>query len=281
MIHDDQIPTLLDFAGQIIDDPGVAAYVDGVAYHWYNMLEGTYEDGPTEVPGRIVGADNLVNGGLYVRQIYDKLKLKAGPAKFVLATEACNGYALGTKWVGPRPGEWGYGYAYSHDILWQLRNGATGWTDWNLMLNLKGGPNLAGNFVDSPIVANGSEAFFKNPSFFHIAHFSKYITKGSKQVRLNITCGARHPEWCQAASFLTPEGKAVVVLTNDEVTVGPVAGAAGGLGKLGLPRLAQGQGSITLGDRSLTWSISCRGHTVRGRIPWKAIQTVILPCANS
>merc|ERR1711904_275038 len=95
---------------------------------------------------------------------------------------------------GPRHGDWGYGYAYSHDILWQLKNSASGWTDWNLMLDQHGGPNLAGNFVDSPVFKNQGDTskFYQNPSFFHLAHFSKYIPAGSKRINFSLDCGASH-----------------------------------------------------------------------------------------
>lgn len=56
-----------------------------------------------------------------------------------LMTEACSGYSFGTSWVGPRHGEWGYGYATGHDMLWQLRNRASGWVYWNLLLDERGG----------------------------------------------------------------------------------------------------------------------------------------------
>ena len=103
-------------------------------------------------------------------------------SKFMLMTEACSGYSLGTSWVGPRHGEWGYGYTTSHDILWQLRNRASGWVYWNLMLDEIGGPNLAGNYVDSPSYRINSTSFALNPSYFHMAHFSRYVVPGSVAV---------------------------------------------------------------------------------------------------
>ena len=95
---------------------------------------------------------------------------------------------------------------------------------------------------------------------------------------MQVECGAREEAYCQAVAFKRPDGYGVVVLTNDEITVGPVAGAAAHLGMLGLPALARGQGSFTLGEKTLTWTIACGPHRVSGTIPWKAIQTVVLPC---
>ena len=76
-------------------------YVDGVAYHWYNMLEGTYENSSLEQPGKIVGADNYVGGGIFVNQLYEELSAEG---KFILASEACNGPTIRHSAVYPAPG---------------------------------------------------------------------------------------------------------------------------------------------------------------------------------
>ena len=38
-----------------------------------------------------------------------------------------------------------------------------------------GGPNTAGNFVDAPMIVENASAFLLNPSFFHVAHFARYV----------------------------------------------------------------------------------------------------------
>ena len=95
-------------------------------------------------------------------------------------------------------------------------------------------------------------------------------------VHADVTCGARHSEYCQFVAFRTPAGHVVVVLTNDEITVGPIAGT--GVGMLVTPWLAKGQGSLTLGSKTLSWAVACNGKTAKGTLPWKAIQTVVMPC---
>ena len=48
----------------------------------------------------------------------------------------------------------------------------TGWTDWNLALDLEGGPNWSKNYVDSPIIVDSSkDVFYKQPMFYHLGHF--------------------------------------------------------------------------------------------------------------
>lgn len=265
MFHDDQTSVLKANVMPFLENDTVAQYIDGVAYHWYLTLGGVFEN---NAPSRVIDMRHAeLGGGADVKTVWEKLQ-EQSKDKFMLMSEACNGFDITSdKWFGPRPGEWGYGYDYSHDILWQLRNGAAGWTDWNLMLDERGGPNLQGNFVDSPVVFKDADTIYMNPSFFHMAHFSRYVVPGSKQVDMKITCGAKKEEYCQAVAFLTPQGHAVVVITNDEVKAGQLAEV-----EFLVPDLAKGEG------KPLTWEITCKSSTVSGEIPWKAIQTVIMPC---
>ena len=39
-------------------------------------------------------------------------------------------------------------------FLQDLNHWSVGWTDWNLVLNMRGGPNWVKNFVDAPIIAD-------------------------------------------------------------------------------------------------------------------------------
>ena len=53
-----------------------------------------------------------------------------------------------------------------------LNNWVTGWTDWNMALSTKGGPNWVSNFDDSPIIVNEVEKeFYKQPMFYVMGHF--------------------------------------------------------------------------------------------------------------
>ena len=43
-----------------------------------------------------------------------------------------------------------------------LSHWSAGWVDWNLALNVKGGPNWVNNVVDSPIIVDAkNQAFYK------------------------------------------------------------------------------------------------------------------------
>lgn len=53
-----------------------------------------------------------------------------------------------------------------------LNHYVVGWVDWNLALDMGGGPNWVKNFVDSPIIVDtGKDVFYKQPTFYSMAHF--------------------------------------------------------------------------------------------------------------
>jgi O-glycosyl hydrolase len=92
MTHDDQVVTLADRALNVARD--LFDHVDGVAYHWYQALEATFEnskpEAPLNLPSWIVA--NKVGGGADVKTVFDAFH----GTKFMLMTEACSGYSLGT-----------------------------------------------------------------------------------------------------------------------------------------------------------------------------------------
>ena len=238
------------------------ASIDGVAFHWYDSLEGTYENGEPKASSPIPFNLPLVGGGADVKKVYDAF----GGSKMLLMSEACSGYSLGTKYVGPRHGDTGYAYNLAHDILWSIRNRASGWISWNLILDKRGGPNLAGNFVDSPTYVLNRTHIVLNPSFYYLSHFARNVPSGSKALKgVKVQCNAKHEEYCQYVAFITPQGNTVVVLTNDEVSTRIVPSFVA-------PTLSKGEGV------DMRWWISCGGSVVNGTLPWKSIQTVVVRC---
>lgn len=158
MIHDDQIISIKNRA-RMLDDRQVAQYVSGIGLHWYMNLNSFY-------PSLDVAYQTLNNKLLQ-------------PKRFILGTEACEGYLPMSK--GPSFGSWSRGEAYGHDIISDLSHHVSGWTDWNLMLDMQGGPTWPKNYVDAPILVDLDEqVFYKQPMYYYLGHFSKFIKPGSK-----------------------------------------------------------------------------------------------------
>ena len=76
-------------------------------------------------------------------------------------------------------GEWKIGEQYGRSMINDFNNGTVGWTDWNVLLDERGGPNHVGNFCFAPVHANTKtgEMTYLN-SFHYIGHFSKFIRPG-------------------------------------------------------------------------------------------------------
>jgi len=188
-----------------------------------------------------------------------------------MMTEACNGFMLGNDgYVGSKPGEWGYGFSYSHDIMWQLKNGAVGWTDWNMILDANGGPNHAGNQVDAPILVQDADNFHQNPSYFHFAHFSRFVPRGSRLVELTLeSCTLRNEAYCHnTVAFVTP-----VDATPSNSLVITIVYAD----------IAKGQGTLNPGlftSKEVDYSVGCGDVYASGSLKWKAIATVVIPCGD-
>uniref|UniRef100_A0A8C6X581 Glucosylceramidase n=1 Tax=Naja naja TaxID=35670 RepID=A0A8C6X581_NAJNA len=188
MILDDGRCHLPNWADQVGFQLTAAAYVSGIGIHWY--------------------FDLVTPAGLTLDVTHHLY-----PDFFLLYTEACNGFL---DWdVKVALGSWERGSYYSRNILMNLNHFVTGWIDWNLALDMKGGPNWVDNNVDSPIIVNPlKDEFYKQPMFYHLAHFSKFIPEGSVRVALTSKClfGI-----CQlkTSAFLRPDGTAVVVVLNE------------------------------------------------------------------
>ncbi|GBP43697.1 Glucosylceramidase [Eumeta japonica] len=171
------------FNQMIKSDNRVLDYIDGVAVHFY--------------------WDNIVPSAT-LKFVTDNY-----PSKFLLATEACEGTLPWDK--GVKLGSWSRAENYVKDIIEDLANGMVGWIDWNLCLNSAGGPNWAGNFVDSSIIVDAEkDEFYKQPMFYALGHFSKFVTPGSRRVK--VTRNSLFS--LDNVAFSTPNGTIVIVLYN-------------------------------------------------------------------
>ncbi|KFD69015.1 hypothetical protein M514_06649 [Trichuris suis] len=95
-----------------------------------------------------------------------------------------------------------------------LNNWFTGWVDWNLALDLQGGPNWVRNFVDSPIIVDAdNNIFYKQPMYYALGHFSKFLPPGSKRIahKANLTDHRR----LQIVAFKRKDGLIALIVHNE------------------------------------------------------------------
>lgn len=94
---------------------------------------------------------------------------------------------------------------------WQdLNNWVRAWIDWNMALNTEGGPTYVSNFVDSPIIVNATgQEFYKQPMYYALGHFSKFLTLDA----LRVNSHGFHED-VPLVAFTRLDGGRVVVILN-------------------------------------------------------------------
>lgn len=181
MIWDHNKERVYDRAKVAFDDAEAAKYIWGVGFHWYS---GDHFEALDAVHTRY-------------------------PDKKLVFTEGCLE-------MGVKLGAWTSGERYAHDIIGNLNNWTAGWTDWNIVLDEKGGPNHVHNYCDAPIIADTTtDTVIYESSYYYIGHFSKYIRPGAVRVS-----SSKYTEKLEVTAFKNTDGTvAVVVLnrTDDEI----------------------------------------------------------------
>ena len=188
---DDMVLMFVKIDRMIRRNTSVIDYIDGIAVHWYATEDMTFPD---------------------FYEIY--LTKFEYPQFFYFPTEACEGYMKINQ--GPRLGMWKRGIHYALSIIGDLLVGATGWTDWNLVLDLQGGPNWIKNFVDSPIIANttNGNVFYKNPMYYAMGHFSKFLPRHSLRIELKTL--KEDKQTLKIICFKTPVNQIVIIALNHD-----------------------------------------------------------------
>ncbi|XP_030605059.1 lysosomal acid glucosylceramidase [Archocentrus centrarchus] len=184
LILDDIRILLPHWAKVILSDVHAGRYIHGVAVHWY--------------------WDNIVPAEISLGTTHHLY-----PEYYLFGTEACTGWNALDR--GVKLGSWDRAEQYAHDIIEDLNHYVVGWTDWNLALDLNGGPNWVKNFVDSAVIVDAKrDVFYKQPSFYSMAHFSAFLWEGSQRVGVSAS-GETHLEF---SAFIRADGSVVLIILN-------------------------------------------------------------------
>jgi glucosylceramidase len=166
-------------ASTILNDPEAAKFVWGIGFHWYEVWNGDYQ------------WENV------------KRVSETFPDKNILLTEACH-YPFSWQAIN----QWKWGELYGENMIHDFNNGAVAWTDWNVLLDEKGGPNHVGNYCFAPVHAKNDSLYFVN-SYYYIGHFSKFIKPGARRI-----VSSSNRAQLLTTAFINPDGKLAVVVMN-------------------------------------------------------------------
>ena len=175
IVHDHNRDNVLNRCRIIYDDPEAAKYIWGAGIHWYE-------------------GDNFQNLNA-LNELY--------PEKSLLFTEGCQEN-------GTHHNSWALGERYGKSIINDMNNWLRGWIDWNLLLDISGGPNHVFNMCSAPILAapEKSKLFYEN-SYHYIGHFSRYVQPEAYRI-LSVSSD----EKLLTTSFLNPDNSIVTVIMN-------------------------------------------------------------------
>jgi len=169
-------------ASTILNDPKAAQYVWGIGFHWYETWTKS---------GMMF--DNL-------RRVHE-----AFPSVNLIFTEGC-----AESFDASRIHNWALGEHYGLSMINDFNAGTVAWTDWNVLLDEKGGPNHVGNFCFAPVHADTKtgKLIYTN-AYYYIGHFSKFVRPGAKRIAVTTTRDALH-----ATGFVNTDGTTAVVVMN-------------------------------------------------------------------
>jgi glucosylceramidase len=197
IMMDDQKNLLPGWAAAVL---GGAArkYVTGIGVHWYEGLIGQIHPG----------------------EHFSELEAThvQFPELFILGTEACQGFEVFQH--GPvfdRERQWERGESYAHDICGDLLHWSGGWMDWNIVLDQQGGPNHAANFCDAPIIRMNDGNIVKQPMYYALGHFSRFIPPNSRRIGMKSEVNSSFEAPMEAVAFRTPSREIVVVVLNRDM----------------------------------------------------------------
>src|SRR5688500_189909 len=169
-------------ASTILSDPKAAQFVWGIGYHWYEPWSG--------------GEPMFDN----VRLVYETF-----PDKHLIFTEGCV-----DRFDPKKMSEWKFGEQYGRSMINDFNNGTVGWTDWNILLDEKGGPNHVGNFCFAPVHADTrTGAITYTNAYYYIGHFSKFIQPGAKRMASSAS-----RDKLLTTAFRNPNGTIAVMVMN-------------------------------------------------------------------
>ena len=183
MIWDHNRDLMYQRATTTLNNDEAKKYVSGIAYHWYETW---------------TKSKPLFNNVAETA--------KAFPDKFLIFSEGCKEQFDFKKIYDVSLGE-----LYGRNMINDFNNGTAAWTDWNVVVDEKGGPNHVGNYCFAPIIVDTrTNEVHYTYEYYYVGHLSKFVKKGAQRVGT-----ASNRDFVLATTFMNSNGQMVVVLMNE------------------------------------------------------------------
>ena len=227
LMYDHNRLELEHWADVLYNDKQVARYLHGAAVHWYESTFKVHEDIFDRVHQRFPEYEIIHTEGTI-----DDLGKDAPPGVLDPDRFKESGWFDNDEfWWNDNATDWAYSvtwegvnaedhpiytpvHRYARNIIVSFNHWVTGWIDWNIVLDRKGGPNHVGNYCGAPIMIDTDTGYVYYTPVFHIlSQLSRTIRPGDKAVHVTKSSDFAE-ETIYSSASLNAEGRLSVQVLN-------------------------------------------------------------------
>lgn len=219
---------LEQWADVIYTDPECAQYVSGAAVHWYESTFKVYEDVFERVHARYPDYSIIHTEGCI-----DDLGKDAPPGVLdPVGYKESGWFDNDNFWWHDNASDWAYSvtwegvdaaahplytpvHRYARNIIVSLDHRVSGWIDWNVVLDARGGPNHVGNYCGAPIMIDIDSGYvYYTPIYYILAQLSRSIRPGDRALRVDRELADLGPDAIHASASVNGAGLVSVQVLN-------------------------------------------------------------------
>ena len=196
LVYDQNRDHLEEWADVILSDAETAPHVYGIAVHWCESTFKVNEEVLDRVHDKFPQFSIIHTEGC----IDDLGKDAPGGIGDPVRFKESDWFNKDAFWWNDNATDWAYTapwagehvadhpvytpvHRYARNIIVSLDHWMTGWVDWNIVLDAKGGPNHVGNFCGAPIMIDtDTDTVYYTPIYHILSQFSRTIRPGDKAV---------------------------------------------------------------------------------------------------
>ena len=228
LMYDHSRDQLEQWADTIYGDPETAPFVDGAAVHWYESSFRVFEDVFDRVHECYPEYSIIHTEGCIDDLGNDAPPGVTDPAGFKESgwfqndefwwSKSATDWAYSVTWEGVNSADhpvYAPVHRYARNIIVSLNHWVSGWIDWNIVLDSRGGPNHVGNYCGAPIMIDvETGSVYYTPVYYVLAQLSKTIRPGDRAVQTDQLMPSLDPDAIHASASINPDGLLTVQVLN-------------------------------------------------------------------
>lgn len=228
LVYDQNRDDMEAWADVILSDAESAKYVYGMAVHWYESTFKVHEEILDKVHDRFPEFPVIHTEGTIDDLGKDAPQGILDPVRF----KESNWFDNDAFWWNANATDWAYTatwpgviaedhpiytpvHRYARNIIVSLNHWMTGWIDWNIVLDQRGGPNHVGNYCGAPIMIDVvAQQVYYTPVYYVLAQFSRTIRPGDKAVQADKYLDGLDDDVMHASATINPDSLLTVQVLN-------------------------------------------------------------------